>query len=133
MYFRQPLNIGLALRPAAVETVPRFEALTKHGAEVVSIREPQFLLHSLFYISSKIPRVTPFEVGLPGQYRRWPDDQEWEEDLFIMDERFVAVNVRGKDRSLSLHALTRTSSMSRLRVRALPRSQYQHNPLDGLP
>ena len=47
-------------------------------------------------MSGEIPRVTAFETGLPGQYRRTPDGQQWEPDPLLMDERFVAVNVQGK-------------------------------------
>jgi 7,8-dihydropterin-6-yl-methyl-4-(beta-D-ribofuranosyl)aminobenzene 5'-phosphate synthase len=47
------------------------------------------------YVSGEIPRVTPFETGLPGQHRRAPDGS-WEPDELIMDERFVAVNLAGK-------------------------------------
>jgi len=47
-------------------------------------------------VSGEIPRVTPFERGLPGQHRRTLDGTGWELDELIMDERFVAVNVAGK-------------------------------------
>ncbi len=34
--------------------------------------------------------------GLPGQHRRTEDGKGWELDELLMDERFVAVHVRGK-------------------------------------
>ena len=37
-----------------------------------------------------------FETGLPGQHRRTEDGKGWEPDELLMDERFIAVNVRGK-------------------------------------
>ena len=37
-----------------------------------------------------------FKIGLPGQHRRTADGKGWEPDELIMDERFVAVHVRGK-------------------------------------
>jgi 7,8-dihydropterin-6-yl-methyl-4-(beta-D-ribofuranosyl)aminobenzene 5'-phosphate synthase len=40
--------------------------------------------------------VTSFEPGFPGQHRRTADGAGWELDELIMDERFVAVNVKGK-------------------------------------
>ena len=48
------------------------------------------------YLSGEIPRVTPFEVGLPNQHRRSLDGQSWEPDPLTMDERFLAVHVSGK-------------------------------------
>jgi 7,8-dihydropterin-6-yl-methyl-4-(beta-D-ribofuranosyl)aminobenzene 5'-phosphate synthase len=82
------------MRP--MEDVPSIEALTQRGASVVSTTAPQAILDGMFYISGEIPRVTPFEEGLPGHYRRTEDGQGWEPDPLIMDERFVAVNVAGK-------------------------------------
>jgi 7,8-dihydropterin-6-yl-methyl-4-(beta-D-ribofuranosyl)aminobenzene 5'-phosphate synthase len=79
-----------------MEDVPSIEALTNHGARVVSTLEPQLLFQRTVYVSGEIPRVTSFERGLPGQYRRTLDGQGWELDELIMDERFVAVNVAEK-------------------------------------
>ena len=33
---------------------------------------------------------------MPGQYRRTADDSDWEPDPLLLDERFVAVDVKGK-------------------------------------
>jgi 7,8-dihydropterin-6-yl-methyl-4-(beta-D-ribofuranosyl)aminobenzene 5'-phosphate synthase len=82
------------LRP--MEDVPSVDALTAHGASVVNTREPELLLGGLAYVSGEIPRVTAFEKGLKGQHRRTLDGTGWELDELIMDERFVAVNVRDK-------------------------------------
>jgi hypothetical protein len=46
----------------------------------------------LAYVSGEIPRITPFESGLPGQHRKTLDGMGWELDELIMDERFVAAN-----------------------------------------
>ena len=78
------------------EDVPSIDALTDHGARVVNTKEPQFLLDGLAYVSGEIPRVTSFERGLPGQYRKTLDGASWELDELVMDERFLAVNVAGK-------------------------------------
>ncbi|MBK7472022.1 MAG: MBL fold metallo-hydrolase [Betaproteobacteria bacterium] len=43
-----------------------------------------------------LPRVTAFETGMPGQYRRTEDGKDWEPDPLLVDERFVAVNVKDK-------------------------------------
>jgi 7,8-dihydropterin-6-yl-methyl-4-(beta-D-ribofuranosyl)aminobenzene 5'-phosphate synthase len=79
-----------------MEDVPSIEALTAHGATVVNSTEPQSVAGGLAYVSGEIPRVTPFERGLPGQYRKTLDASGWELDEMIMDERFVAVHVAGK-------------------------------------
>lgn len=76
--------------------VPSVEALTSHGARVVSTTEPQLVAGDTVYLSGEIPRVTRFERGLPGQHRRTLDGTGWEPDEAIRDERFLAVNVAGK-------------------------------------
>ncbi|HEX4569683.1 MAG TPA: MBL fold metallo-hydrolase, partial [Dongiaceae bacterium] len=50
----------------------------------------------MFHVSGEIPRVTPYERGMPGQHRRSEDDQSWKPDPLVLDERFLAVNVRDK-------------------------------------
>jgi 7,8-dihydropterin-6-yl-methyl-4-(beta-D-ribofuranosyl)aminobenzene 5'-phosphate synthase len=82
------------MRP--MEDVPSIEALTTHGASVINTRESQLVLDGMLYVSGEIPRVTTYERGLKGQHRRTLDGTGWELDELIMDERFVAVNVRGK-------------------------------------
>ena len=78
------------------EDVPSAAQLTQHGAEVIHATQPQWVLDDLVYISGEIPRVTEFEIGLPGQHRRTPDGNGWEPGPLIMDERFVAVAVKDK-------------------------------------
>ena len=77
-------------------SLPDPEALTRAGARVVSTREPQAVADGAFYVSGEIPRVTAYEVGLPGHVRRRADGQGWEPDPLIMDERFLSVHVKGK-------------------------------------
>jgi 7,8-dihydropterin-6-yl-methyl-4-(beta-D-ribofuranosyl)aminobenzene 5'-phosphate synthase len=79
-----------------MEDVPSIAALIDHGADVVNTTEAQTLFGGMAHVSGEIPRVTPFERGLPGQHRKTLDGKGWELDELIMDERFVAVNVRGK-------------------------------------
>ena len=79
-----------------MDDVPSIAALTAHGAQVVNTREAQIALEGTAYVSGEIPRVTSFEPGFPGQHRRTADGAGWEPDELIMDERFVAVNVKGK-------------------------------------
>jgi len=79
-----------------IEDIPGIETLTEHGASVNQSTAPRAVLDGMFYISGEIPRVTSFEHGMPGHYRRTADGKDWEPDPLIMDERFLAVNVAGK-------------------------------------
>ena len=79
------------MRPFA--DVPKETELAQQGARVFHTTETQLVLDDLFYVSGEIPRVTEFETGLPGHYRRTEDGTDWEPDFLIMDERFVAVRV----------------------------------------
>ena len=47
-------------------------------------------------MSGEIPRVTAYETGMPGQVRKSEPDGNWVPDEWLQDERFVAVNVKGK-------------------------------------
>jgi 7,8-dihydropterin-6-yl-methyl-4-(beta-D-ribofuranosyl)aminobenzene 5'-phosphate synthase len=79
-----------------MDDVPGIDALTAQGARVICTTEPQRFLDNTFFVSGEIPRVTPFERGLPGQVRRTEDGRSWEPDELLMDERWLAVHVKGK-------------------------------------
>ncbi|WP_109353976.1 MBL fold metallo-hydrolase [Sphingorhabdus sp. EL138] len=66
-----------------------------HGTPVITDQSAAFL-DNMFYVSGEIPRITSYEQGFPGHMRRSVDGTEWEPDPLIMDERYFAVNVRGK-------------------------------------
>ena len=68
--------------------------LTDAGARPVVSRDAMVIADGMFWISGEVPRVTSFEVGLPGHVRR--SGERWEPDPLIMDERFVAVHVRDR-------------------------------------
>jgi len=94
--FRQralPLPGG-ALLP--IREIPSPDELAAKGATPVVTTEPQVLLDQMFFVSGEIPRVTSYEKGFPGHKRRSEDGQSWEDDPLIMDERFLAVQVKGK-------------------------------------
>src|SRR5678816_4397981 len=111
------------MRP--MEDVPSVEALRSHGARVVVTRDPELLLDGRVYVSGEIPRVTPFERGLKGQHRRTLDGEGWELDELILDERFVAVNVRGK----GLVVLTACSHAGVVNVMKHARACFVDQPL----
>jgi 7,8-dihydropterin-6-yl-methyl-4-(beta-D-ribofuranosyl)aminobenzene 5'-phosphate synthase len=76
--------------------VPSIEILTERGAQVVNTRTAQMLLDGMFYLSGEIPRVTLFERGLAGHYQRTEDGLDWKPDPWLIDERFLSVNVKSK-------------------------------------
>jgi len=81
---------------APFQRVPSLEALAGQGAQVVNSGDPQLLLDSCFYLSGEIPRVSSFERGRPDHVCRRAQDQPWEPDPLILDERYLAVHVEGK-------------------------------------
>jgi 7,8-dihydropterin-6-yl-methyl-4-(beta-D-ribofuranosyl)aminobenzene 5'-phosphate synthase len=99
------VNPGMFLERAATLTsgqiapfqhVPSPEELAAHGALVVNDSGPRGLLDDCFYLSGEIPRLSSFEKGRPDHLCRRAAGQPWEPDPLIMDERYVAVHVRGK-------------------------------------
>jgi 7,8-dihydropterin-6-yl-methyl-4-(beta-D-ribofuranosyl)aminobenzene 5'-phosphate synthase len=115
-----------AMRP--FDDVPSAAQLARHGADVIHATEPQLLLDGLSFVSGEIPRVTPFETGLQGQYRRNDDDSGWEPDPLIVDERFVAVKVRGK----GLVVLTACSHAGVVNVLTHARDSFPAEPLHAV-
>lgn len=75
--------------------IPSIDELKQKGTKVVCSDEARLLLDNLFYLSGEIPRVTSYEKGFPGHVRQLPNG-EWQDDQWIMDERFLVVNVRNK-------------------------------------
>jgi 7,8-dihydropterin-6-yl-methyl-4-(beta-D-ribofuranosyl)aminobenzene 5'-phosphate synthase len=99
------VNEGMFLERAATLTtghvapfqpVPSPEALTAHGARVVSSDDARELGEGCFYLSGEIPRVSTFEKGRPDHLCRRSPGAAWEPDPLIMDERYLAVHVLGK-------------------------------------
>ncbi len=78
-----------------MKDVPGIEALAAHGAEVICTREPQVFADNIFCLSGEIPRVTPFERGLPAHYQK-NEAGDWTPDPLLIDERFLMVNVAEK-------------------------------------
>lgn len=54
---------------------------------------PQLLLDGLALLSGEIPRRTPYEAGFPNHVRE--QDGQWHPDPLLLDERFLAIHVRG--------------------------------------
>lgn len=77
-----------------MDDVPSVAELTDFGAEMVVTTEPRIFLDGLFYVSGEIPRVSGFQRGFTGHMKGTANG--WEPDELLMDERWLAVNVRGK-------------------------------------
>jgi 7,8-dihydropterin-6-yl-methyl-4-(beta-D-ribofuranosyl)aminobenzene 5'-phosphate synthase len=82
--------------PLPQKPIPGVKELNEAGAIVVNEPQARLLLERCFYLSGEIPRVTPYERGLPGHMKRSADGNAWEPDPWIMDERYVAAHVKGK-------------------------------------
>ena len=76
--------------------IPDADALSRKGAAVVSSKDAQLLHAGFFYVSGEIPRLTAYEEGYTGHVALSGDGVTWEPDPWIMDERFLAVNVKDK-------------------------------------
>lgn len=88
---RQPDGGVLPMDP-----IPTPEEWVAFGAEPLVSAEPQSCLDDAFFISGEIPRVTGYETGVATQVCRPSDHADWQPDPLLMDERFLAVHVRGK-------------------------------------
>ncbi|MEQ1647081.1 MAG: MBL fold metallo-hydrolase [Hyphomicrobiaceae bacterium] len=105
--------------------VPKPEELKARGADVVVTRDAQAALDGHVYVSGEIPRLTAYETGLPGQHRRTADGTGWEPDELLTDERFIAINVKGK----GLIVLTACSHAGVINVLTEARAKFPNVPL----
>jgi 7,8-dihydropterin-6-yl-methyl-4-(beta-D-ribofuranosyl)aminobenzene 5'-phosphate synthase len=79
-----------------MDPVPTPQGWAAMGADPVVSAGPMSVLDGLFQISGEIPRVTDYERGLPGQVARADETAAWVADELLMDERFLAVRLKGK-------------------------------------
>lgn len=79
-----------------MERVPTPDQWRALGANPVVTDAPLTCLDDLFYVSGEIPRVTAYEKGLANQVSRAAEGAPWRPDTLMMNERFLAVHVRGK-------------------------------------
>lgn len=79
-----------------MDYIPTPAQWAEMGAEPVVTAEAHLALDGLFYVSAEIPRVTPYERGLPGQVARDAEGAPWVADEALMDERFLAVRLADK-------------------------------------
>jgi 7,8-dihydropterin-6-yl-methyl-4-(beta-D-ribofuranosyl)aminobenzene 5'-phosphate synthase len=101
LYMHEAMFRSRGLRMPGGEVVPfkdlpSMTVLSAHGAAVVCTGKSQRLLDDFFHLSGEIPRVTPYEQGLPNHVWRTSENEAWQPDPWIVDERFLAVRVRDK-------------------------------------
>lgn len=73
---------------------PTFEAIEAAGGRIARHADPHPLCDGFFLASGVIPRVTSYETGLVGHHTF--HGEEGREDPLILDERFVAAQVRDR-------------------------------------
>ena len=78
------------------EDIPSVEELELVGGQVENDPKQRLLLDGMFYLSGEIPRTTSYEKGIPVHLKRNTEDTDWEPDPLLMDERYLAINVRDK-------------------------------------
>ena len=111
-----------------LEDIPSVEALERAGGQVENDPEPRLLLDGMFYLSGDIPRTTSYEKGIPVQVRRNASDTDWEPDPWVMDERYLAINVRGK----GILVFTACSHAGLINVLRDARDTFAPTPLYGV-
>jgi 7,8-dihydropterin-6-yl-methyl-4-(beta-D-ribofuranosyl)aminobenzene 5'-phosphate synthase len=77
---------------------PTFEAIEEAGGRIAINPDAHLFCDGFFAASGAIPRETRYETGLPGHHSFYRD--EGVADPLILDERLVAVHVRGRGLSV---------------------------------
>jgi 7,8-dihydropterin-6-yl-methyl-4-(beta-D-ribofuranosyl)aminobenzene 5'-phosphate synthase len=85
------LKSGIVFPAARVPTPGEMESL---GARIVNDGGERLLLGGHFYYSGEIPRVTSFETGREDHLCRRNNEEEWQPDPYLMDERMLVAHVR---------------------------------------
>jgi 7,8-dihydropterin-6-yl-methyl-4-(beta-D-ribofuranosyl)aminobenzene 5'-phosphate synthase len=111
---------GIIMLPAE----PTFEAITDAGGRIDTRRDPHLLGDGLFFASGLIDRVTDYEVGLDGHHTFIGDIAT--PDPLILDERFVAAQVRGR----GVTVLSACSHAGIVNACLSARSMFADAPLD---
>jgi 7,8-dihydropterin-6-yl-methyl-4-(beta-D-ribofuranosyl)aminobenzene 5'-phosphate synthase len=110
------------------DDIPSIDVLEQAGGQVENDPEPRLLLDDMFYLSGEIPRTTSYEKGIPVQVRRNSDDTDWEPDPWVMDERYMALNVRDK----GIMVFTACSHAGLINVLRHARDTFSPTPLYGV-
>ena len=79
---------------------PTFNAITQAGGQVETHADSHLVSNESVYVSGLIRRHTSFETGIPGGVQ-WVEKDSWqgwekERGELVLDERYAAVDVKGK-------------------------------------
>jgi 7,8-dihydropterin-6-yl-methyl-4-(beta-D-ribofuranosyl)aminobenzene 5'-phosphate synthase len=86
---------GSANSKGAVRKYPEFPAEAELSpARLVSTKQPSLTADGMVCVTGEIPRKTSFETGYT-QHKAFVSGA-WKSDPWIMDERAVAINIKGK-------------------------------------
>ena len=103
---------------------PNFEAVETAGGHVAKHNESHTICDGFFYGSGGIDRVTEYEQGLVGHYSF--RGGKGEADPLILDERFVAANVRGR----GITVLSACSHAGIVNASLSAQAQFGKTPID---
>jgi len=73
---------------------PTFADIEQAGGKLLKTDEAHTICDAFFFASGEIARVTDYETGLVGHHSFY--GEECRSDPEIMDERYIAVRVRGR-------------------------------------
>jgi 7,8-dihydropterin-6-yl-methyl-4-(beta-D-ribofuranosyl)aminobenzene 5'-phosphate synthase len=86
---------GSANSKGAVRKYPEFPTTAElSSAQLVSTKQPSLTADDLVCVTGEIPRKTNFETGYT-QHKAFVSGT-WKSDPWIMDERAVTINIKGK-------------------------------------
>ncbi|EEQ92147.2 metallo-beta-lactamase superfamily protein [Blastomyces dermatitidis ER-3] len=89
-------GIQMGKEIVSLEADPTFQEIEQAGAKVENHDETHTVLGNMFLISGEIPRKTEYETGLKYGVRFDQAAGKWDSDELIVDERFLACNIKGK-------------------------------------
>ena len=125
MFVHRGINAGEG-KYIPFEDLPTKEELEHVGAEVLSNSKEHLALDDMFYVSGEIPRVTPYERGLPTHVKDVGNG--WEPDPLLMDERYTAVHLKDK----GIFVFTACSHAGVVNVLKDARAKFDPIPLYGV-
>jgi 7,8-dihydropterin-6-yl-methyl-4-(beta-D-ribofuranosyl)aminobenzene 5'-phosphate synthase len=86
---------GTASAKGTVRKYPEFPTEAQlRPARIVSTKKPSLIADDMVCITGEIPRETSFETGY-AQHRAFVSGS-WQPDPWILDERAIAINLKGK-------------------------------------